>query len=246
MTIDEIDNQSPCYILKNGLARLGYFPIRYSSTPEAAILSLLDEDDSKWIDERLTIFRYQHNEEIDAPGRTDSILAVSNLTGYSSESLESFDNLHRLLLLAARVVIAIINKREDVVLLHLWCIAPPGTTESTWWRTFQSRLRRDDRFCPKDIWLPSPAPDKWEDEAVDFFKKGPLATPWQSVSDRDESGINLLQSLYEGSECSKLSRSFIEDFDKIVRGLGTYDDHENAAIQLFELFGLSIDWSDLK
>lgn len=88
------------------------------------------------------------------------------------------------------------TKRSD---LHLFLVAPRGTSSQAAWQGHRSRYESDERFCRKFVWLPSQDPSR--DEIDAFLDRTFLAKPWQSPSVAPQSldpVERLLQEAYRG------------------------------------------------
>ena len=153
-------------------------------------LHALPATTADWLEERLSCWQASlrfSSEESTSPA---FFLAILDL---SASKLEDASSLLTKCRVASRVAASTLSRPEEAVLLHLWAVAPEGSHNDGNWESFRMRLRRDDRTCPKDIWLVPDSQGLHRQDAQRFLQEGPLARPWNvDQAKTHETGSSLL------------------------------------------------------
>ncbi len=115
------------------------------------------------------------------------------------------------------------SRRSD---LHLFLVAPKGTSEEPRWQGRRSRFESDERFCRKFVWLPSSQPDP--KEIGTFLDRTFLAQPWTGDAAEPRS-LDPLERLADDASTKSLSP---EETRRWIARLGTLDGIQQIAEDL--------------
>ncbi len=115
------------------------------------------------------------------------------------------------------------SRRSD---LHLFLVAPRGTSVQPLWQGCRSRIESDERFCRKFVWLPSSQPD--QTEIGTFLDRTFLAQPWTGETAEPRS-LDPLERLAEDASTQNLSP---EETRKWIARLASLDGVQQIAEDL--------------
>ena len=112
------------------------------------------------------------------------------------------------------------SRRSD---LHLFLVAPKGTSAQPPWQGRRSRIESDERFCRKFVWLPSSHPDQIE--IGTFLDRTFLAQPWTGEAAEPRS-LDPLERLADEASTKSLSP---EETRKWIARLASLDGVQQIA-----------------